>query len=63
MVITKQILEKELPAIIDKGYQQACYYFEIIPVKQVVFKGFFSEKIYQQILDNQEILNNLGIDA
>ncbi|CAG8645623.1 25447_t:CDS:10, partial [Gigaspora margarita] len=35
--------KKELPPIIEKGYQQACYYFEIIPVKQVVFKGFFKE--------------------
>ena len=63
MITTKQILEKELPAIISKGYQQACYYFEIIPVKQVIFKGFFSEQVYQQILDNQEIMTNLGIDA
>jgi hypothetical protein len=63
MITTKQILEKELPEIIDKGYQQACYYFEIIPVKKVIFKGFFSEEIYQQILNNQETLTNLEIDA
>jgi len=47
MITTKQILEKELPEIIGKGYQQACYYFKIIPVKQVIFKGFFSEQVYQ----------------
>lgn len=62
MPTIKQLLEKELPAIIEKGYQEACYYWQVIPTKKVLFKGFFGSKVYQEILSNQEILDNLGID-
>jgi hypothetical protein len=59
----KQLLEKKLPAIIEKGYQQACYYFKIISNRKPLFKGFFSPEVYQEILANEEILTNLKIDA
>lgn len=62
MPTIKQLLEEELPAIIEKGYREACYYWQIIPTKQVLFKGFFSSKVYQEILNNQEILANLEVD-
>lgn len=63
MTNTKQRLEKELPLIVEKSYQQACYYFKIIPTKRAVFKGFFSSEIYQAVLNNQEILDNLGVNS
>src|SRR2546421_6086119 len=63
MTNIKQRLEKELPLIVEKSYQQACYYFKIIPTKRAVFKGFFSSEIYQVVLNNQEILANLGVDS
>jgi hypothetical protein len=62
MTNIKQKLEKELPLIIEKSYQQTCYYFKIIPTKRAVFKGFFGSEIYQAVLNNQEILANLGVD-
>lgn len=62
MITTKQLLEKELSAIIEKGYQQACFHFQVIPTKKVLFKGFYSPEIGQKILANQEILDNLGLD-
>lgn len=58
----KQLLEKNLPSIIEKGYHQACYYFKIISTRKPLFKGFFSPEIYKKILANKEILTNLKID-
>src|SRR6266516_3878552 len=63
MPTAKQLLEKELPAIIEKGYTEACYYFKVVSYRKVTFKGFYSPDIYQQILSNQEILINLGADT
>jgi hypothetical protein len=63
MPTIKQLLEKELPAIIEKGYAEACYYFKVVPYRQVICKGFYSKSIYQQILNNEEILANLGADT
>jgi hypothetical protein len=63
MPTIKQLLEKELPAIIEKGYTEACYYFKVVPYRQVIFKGFYSKSIYQEILNNEEILINLGADT
>src|SRR2546421_8943322 len=63
MPTAKQLLEKELPAIIEKGYTEACYYFKVVSYRKVTFKGFYSPNIYQQILSNQEILVNLGADT
>ena len=59
----KQLLEKELIPIIKKGYEEACYYWKIIPTKKVIFKGFFSQETYKEILSNEEILTNLGADS
>lgn len=63
MPTIKQLLEKELSAVVEKGYQEACYYFKVVPYRQVIFKGFYSKAIYQQILNNEEILTNLGADT
>lgn len=63
MPTIKQLLEKELPAIIEKGYTEACYCFKVVPYRQVIFKGFYSKVIYQEILNNEEILTNLGADT
>jgi len=59
----KQLLEKNLPIIIEKGYHQACYYFKIIPIRKPLFKGFFSPEVYKKILANEEILTNLKLDV
>lgn len=50
-----------LQKVMEEGYKQACHYFRAMPYRQVVFKGFFSPEIQQEILDNQEILTNLKI--
>ena len=63
MPTAKQLLEKELPAIIEKGYTEACYYFKVVSYRKVIFKGFYGSEIYQEILSNQEILANLGADT
>jgi len=63
MSTAKQLLEKELPAIIEKGYTEACYYFQVVSYRKVIFKGFYNSNVYQQILSNQEILANLGADT
>ena len=52
-----------LQKIIEEGYRQACHYFKVIPHRKVVFKGFYSPEIYQQIFSNQEILANLKINT
>ena len=54
-------LTASLQKIIEEGYQQAGHYFKVVSYRQVVFKGFFSQEIYQEILSNQEILANLKI--
>lgn len=52
-----------LQKIIEEGYRQACNYFKIIPHRKVVFKGFYNPEIYQEVLNNQEILANLKINT
>ena len=52
-----------LQKIIEEGYRQACNYFKIIPHRKVVFKGFYSLEIYQEVFNNQEILANLKINT
>jgi hypothetical protein len=59
----KQSLEKNLPNLIEKGYNRACYYFKIVSVRKPLFKGFFSSETYQKILTNEEILTNLKLNA
>ena len=54
---------EQLQKIIQKGYQQACHYFKVILARKVVFKGFYSQEIYQEILNNQEILTNLKLNT
>lgn len=56
-------LTAELQKIMEQEYQQACYYFKIIPHRKIVFKGFYSSEIYEQIFNNQEILTNLKINT
>lgn len=56
----KQKPQANLQNIIEKGYNEACQYFKVISYRQVLFKGFYSQTIYQEILSNQEILANLG---
>lgn len=55
----KEILQK----IIDKGYTEACYHWKVIPYRKVVFKGFYNQKVHQEILNNEEILINLKVDT
>lgn len=49
--------------IIEKGYKEACYQWKIIPYRLVIFKGFYNEKIKQEILNNEQILLNLHADT
>jgi len=56
-------LTPALQKIIKEGYRQACNYFKIIAHREVVFKGFYSPEIYQEIFNNQEILANLKINT
>lgn len=51
---------KVLQQAIENGYQIACHFWKIITYRQVVFKGFFNPQIGQEILNNPEILTNLG---
>lgn len=52
-----------LQAVMADGYQKVCDFLKIIPTKKVVFKGFYSPEIYQEILSNQEILDNLKLNT
>ena len=63
MTSIKQPLERELSVLIKKGYQEACYHFQVVPYRQVVFKGFYDREIYQQILNNEQILINVGANT
>ena len=54
-------LEQSLQLIIQKGYDEICYRLKTIPYRKVVFKGFFGSEVYQEIMNNQEILDNLEI--
>ena len=49
--------------IIEKGYKEACYKWKIITYRLVIFKGFYNEKIKQEILNNEQILLNLHADT
>lgn len=54
--------KQKIQEVIEESYQQACYYFKIIAVKKVIFKGFYAhKKNYQEIYGKQEILDDLGI--
>jgi len=55
----KEVLQK----IIEKGYLKACYQWKVIPYRKVVFKGFYNQEVRQEILNNEEILLNLGADT
>ncbi len=55
----KEVLQK----IIEKGYLKACYQWKVIPYRKVVFKGFYNQEVHQEILNNGEILLNLGADT
>jgi hypothetical protein len=54
-------LKQSLQLIIQKGYDEICYRLKTIPYRKVVFKGFFGSEVYQEIMNNQEILDNLEI--
>ena len=55
----KEILQK----IIERGYSKACYQWKVIPYRKVVFKGFYNQEVHREILNNEEILLNLGADT
>jgi hypothetical protein len=55
----KEQLQKAMVA----GYQVTCAYFKIIPTRKVVFKGFYNQEIYQEILNNREIMANLELNT
>lgn len=55
--------ETTLPKIIEKGYTEACYQWKVIPYRKVVFKGFYNQKVHQEILNNEEILLNIKADT
>jgi len=55
----KEVLQK----IIEKVYFKACYQWKVIPYRKVVFKGFYNQTVHQEILNNEEILLNLGVDT
>ena len=54
-------LKESLQLIIQKGYKEFCYYLKIIPYRVVLFKGFFGTEVFKEIINNQEILDNLGV--
>ncbi|RHZ36113.1 SprT family zinc-dependent metalloprotease [endosymbiont GvMRE of Glomus versiforme] len=47
--------------LIQDCYQIGCHYLNIIPYKQVVFKGFYSEKLFTEISNNQQIAQSLRL--
>jgi hypothetical protein len=51
-----------LPNIIQDCYQIGCRYLNIIPYKQVIFKGFYSEKLFAEISNNQQIAQSLHLN-
>lgn len=48
--------------IIQDCYQIGCHYLNIIPYKQVIFKGFYNEKLFAEISDNQQIAHFLHLN-
>lgn len=53
--------KSQLQKTIETAYEQMCYYFKIIPVKKVVYKGIWNQANCQEVFNNQEILTNLQI--
>lgn len=56
---TNQLLQQ----VIEQGYEEACHYWKVIAYRKPVFKGFYNQEIYQEILNNQEILDNLKLNT
>jgi len=51
-----------LSDIIQDCYQIGCRYLNIIPYKQVIFKGFYSEKLFAEISNHQQIAQSLHLN-
>ena len=51
-----------LSEIIQDCYQIGCRYLNIIPYKQVIFKGFYSEKLLAEISNHQQIAQSLHLN-
>jgi len=51
----------QLQKIIEVAYEQMCYFFKIIPVKKIIYKGIWNQENCQEVFSKQEILTNLQI--
>jgi len=57
----KTNLNTVLQEIINDCYQKGCNHLGIVSYKKPVFKGFYQQKLLNEIIDNEEIRNNLQI--
>ena len=57
----KTNLNTTLQRIINDCYKEGCNHLGIISYKKALFKGFYNKKLFQEIIDNKEIRNNLQI--
>jgi len=48
--------------IVQDLYQAGCHYLNIVPYKQIVFKGFYNEKLFTEVRNNQQIVRFLQLD-
>lgn len=59
--MAKQNLNAVLQEITNNCYQKGCNHLGIVSYRKPIFKGFYHQKLLDEIINNEEIRNNLQI--